>query len=179
MLMRLILTVVVIISPSLVARADGVSVGDSLGQGIVVDIDTAKGLVLLAQVEQHLTRYNWNDAQNEITIQNDSTDEDWRLPTLLELEKIYLARERTPKIAKVTYWSSEVDATYDAYQDRQIRTEGTSSADALDGSFADYGSHRDEHVRNVNFHGGLIEWKKKSELCRLMKVRTIPINAKE
>ena len=152
-----------------------VRIADSLMDGIVFKVDSATRTALVVSVGLNQTRYIWNDAINEIRIHNDSTEQNWRLPTRMELEELYQLRDDIPQLTKAIYWSSEVDATYDAYQDRQTRMGSTNAADAMDGALDDYGSHRDEYVRTLNFYSGVLEWKRKSDLCRLIMVRTVDL----
>jgi hypothetical protein len=152
-----------------------VRIAERLAGGIVFQLDTAAKKVLVVSLDMNQTRYIWNDAINEIRIHNDSTEQNWRLPTRMELEELYQLQDEIPQLSKAIYWSSEVDATYDAYQDRQGRASGTSASDAMDGALDDYGSHRDEYVRTLNFYSGVLEWKRKSDLCRLIMVRTVDL----
>ena len=156
-----------------------VRIADSLMDGIVFKLDSATRTALVVSVGLNQTRYIWNDALNEIRIHNDSTEQNWRLPTRMELEELYQLQDEIPQLSKAIYWSSEVDVTYDAYQDRQGRASGTSAANAMDGALDDYGSHRDEYVRTLNFHSGVLEWKRKSDLCMMLMVRTVDIATSE
>jgi hypothetical protein len=148
--------------------------GDTLHGGIVVDVGLEEKHLIVVRTSGGRTRYSWNDAQNDIELHRDSTKQQWRLPSMKELEEFYHKKKILTNIEGSVYWSSEVDDSYDAQATRSSREDSFYSGRSEDGNLMDLRSQSDEYVRTLNFFSGVLEWHRKIELFLYLSVLDLP-----
>jgi len=144
------------------------TIGSELQGGIVCIVDTAKHKAIIFRQPRNSDYLPWNDADNLIDDIEDSTDVEWRMPTITELEKIFMNRESLKMLPEKCYWSSSVDPIM-----KNRQSDMSFERSSMDGSVHDPMSSGEQYIETLNFFSRVRQPFKKSDSQHVLLVRTV------
>lgn len=80
--------------------------GDTFEGGIIYYLDNTGEHGLMASPEDIKKGSNWQTANDACKSYELNGNDDWRLPSLNDLQGLYNAKEHIPNLADIAYWSS-------------------------------------------------------------------------
>ena len=148
--------------------AQAPKLGNEFQGGIVCIVDSAKHKAVVFRSDAQQIRMPWNDAVNLIEEIEDTTDVQWRLPAIYELEKIFMNRDLLPMLPEKCYWSSSIDLVM-----KSRLSEMSREVTSMDGNIYDPDSSGEQYIETLDFFSRVKRSFKKTDSQFVLLVRGV------